>query len=90
MVLDPHIKITALVGGVGGAKLAYGLAQILSPDQLTIIGNVGDDFQLHGLHISPDLDTVMYTLAEVANPATGWGLVGDTWQMIPPATKRSL
>jgi LPPG:FO 2-phospho-L-lactate transferase len=82
MVLGPHIKVAALVGGVGGAKLAYGLAKVLSPEQLSIIGNVGDDFRLYGLHISPDLDTVMYTLAEVANPATGWGLAGDTWQML--------
>jgi LPPG:FO 2-phospho-L-lactate transferase len=80
--LDPQNKVVALVGGVGGAKLAYGLANVLAPDQLTIIGNVGDDFELYGLHISPDLDTVMYTLAEVANPATGWGLAGDTWQML--------
>lgn len=85
MVLDPlnpQNKVVALAGGVGGAKLAYGLSKVLAPDQLTIIGNVGDDFELYGLHISPDLDTVMYTLAEVANPATGWGLTGDTWQML--------
>ena len=81
MGLDPHTKVVALVGGVGGAKLAYGLSKVVSPDRLTIIGNVGDDFELFGLHISPDLDTVMYTLAEVANPQTGWGLAGDTWQM---------
>jgi LPPG:FO 2-phospho-L-lactate transferase len=80
--LDPQNNVVALAGGVGGAKLAYGLANVLAPDQLTIIGNVGDDFELYGLHISPDLDTVMYTLAEVANPATGWGLAGDTWQML--------
>ncbi len=81
MVLAPHLNVVALVGGVGGAKLAYGLAQVLPPEQLAIIGNVGDDFELYGLHISPDLDTVMYTLAGVANPATGWGVTGDTWQM---------
>jgi LPPG:FO 2-phospho-L-lactate transferase len=82
MVLDPHIKVVALAGGVGGAKLAYGLSKILLPEQLTIIGNVGDDFELYGLHISPDLDTAMYTLAEAANPATGWGLAGDTGHML--------
>lgn len=76
------MKVVALAGGVGGAKLVYGLSKILPPDQLTIIGNVADDFQLYGLHISPDLDTVMYTLAGAANPATGWGLAGDTWHMI--------
>jgi LPPG:FO 2-phospho-L-lactate transferase len=82
VLVDPHVKVVALAGGVGGAKLAYGLSKILSPDQLTILSNVGDDFELYGLHISPDLDTVMYTLAEVANPATGWGLTGDTWHML--------
>jgi LPPG:FO 2-phospho-L-lactate transferase len=82
MVLDPRIKVVGLVGGVGGAKLAYGLSKLLSPDQLTLVGNVGDDFTLYGLHISPDLDTVMYTLAEVANPAAGWGIAGDTWNML--------
>ena len=79
MVLNP--RVVALAGGVGGAKLVYGLSKILTPEQLIIIGNVGDDFELYGLHISPDLDTVMYTLAEVANPDTGWGLADDTWQM---------
>jgi LPPG:FO 2-phospho-L-lactate transferase len=82
VLVEPHVKVVALAGGVGGAKLAYGLSKILSPGQLTIIGNVGDDFELYGLHISPDLDTVMYTLAEVANPVTGWGLAGDTWHML--------
>ncbi len=81
------IKIVALAGGVGGAKLVYGLSQVLSPDRLSIVGNVADDFQLYGLHISPDLDTVMYTLAGVANPATGWGLAGDTGQMLDMLTR---
>ncbi|MFP4323097.1 MAG: 2-phospho-L-lactate transferase CofD family protein, partial [Anaerolineales bacterium] len=74
--------IVALAGGVGGAKLAHGLAQILRPEQLTIIGNVGDDFQHYGLHISPDLDTVMYTLAGLANPETGWGVRDESWRML--------
>jgi LPPG:FO 2-phospho-L-lactate transferase len=82
MVLNTQTKVVALAGGVGGAKLVYGLSRILTPDQLTIIGNVGDDFDLYGLHISPDLDTVMYTLAGVANTATGWGLTNETWQML--------
>lgn len=76
------IKVVALAGGVGGAKLVYGLSKVLSPERLSIIGNVADDFKLYGLHISPDLDTVMYTLAGVANPATGWGLTDDTTQML--------
>ncbi len=71
--------MVALAGGVGGAKLAHGFAQILPDDQLTVVVNVGDDFVHYGLHISPDVDTVMYTLAGLANPKTGWGIVDDTW-----------
>jgi LPPG:FO 2-phospho-L-lactate transferase len=74
--------IVALAGGVGGAKLAHGLYQALPPNDLTVIVNTADDFELWGLHISPDLDTVMYTLAGIANPETGWGVAGDTWQML--------
>ncbi|MBI5929703.1 MAG: 2-phospho-L-lactate transferase [Chloroflexi bacterium] len=76
--LNPHV--VALAGGVGGAKLAHGLARILPSGHLTVIVNTGDDFAHRGLHISPDLDTVMYTLGEIANPKTGWGLDGDTFQ----------
>jgi LPPG:FO 2-phospho-L-lactate transferase len=75
-------KVVALAGGVGGAKLAYGLAQIVPPENLTIIVNTGDDFEHLSLHISPDLDTVMYTLANVANPVTGWGLRDENWTMM--------
>jgi LPPG:FO 2-phospho-L-lactate transferase len=71
--------IVALAGGVGGAKLAQGLYGILPPDTLTVVVNTADDFDRFGLHISPDLDTVMYTLAGLANPATGWGIAGDTF-----------
>ncbi len=74
-------KIVALAGGVGGAKLAHGLAQILPPANLTIIVNTGDDFEHWGLNISPDLDTVCYTLAGLANPLTGWGRAEETWQV---------
>lgn len=73
-------KALALCGGVGGAKLAWGLTQTLSPEQLTIVVNTGDDFEHLGLHISPDLDTVMYTLAGINNRELGWGLAGETWQ----------
>jgi 2-phospho-L-lactate transferase/gluconeogenesis factor (CofD/UPF0052 family) len=65
------LKIVLLVGGVGGAKLADGFARLIAPENLTIIVNTGDDFTHLGLHISPDVDTVMYTLAGVANPETG-------------------
>ncbi len=74
-----NLKIVALAGGVGGAKLAHGLAQILPPENLTIIVNTGDDFEHLGLYISPDLDTVCYTLAGLANPLTGWGRKDETW-----------
>ena len=73
------MKIVALAGGVGGAKLVHGFAQILSPEKLTVIVNTGDDFEHLGLSISPDLDTVCYTLAGLANPVTGWGRAGETW-----------
>jgi LPPG:FO 2-phospho-L-lactate transferase len=73
------MKIVALAGGVGGAKLADGLAQILPHQDLTIIVNTGDDFEHLGLHISPDLDTVCYTLAGLANAETGWGRAGESW-----------
>ena len=74
-------NIVALAGGVGGAKLADGLAQLLDK-RLTVIVNTGDDFTHLGLHISPDLDTVMYTLAGIANPETGWGIAGETWNFM--------
>lgn len=76
------MKITALAGGVGGAKLVHGFAQVLSPQELTIIVNTGDDFEHLGLTICPDLDTVCYTLAELANPETGWGRKDETWNAI--------
>jgi LPPG:FO 2-phospho-L-lactate transferase len=73
------MQITALAGGVGGAKLAHGLAHILPPENLTILVNTGDDFEHLGLYICPDLDTVCYTLAGLANPETGWGRADETW-----------
>ena len=73
------MKITALAGGVGGAKLAHGLSLVLPPEDLTIIVNTGDDFEHLGLFISPDLDTVCYTLGGLANPETGWGRMNESW-----------
>ena len=70
--------IVALAGGVGGAKMAQGLQGALPPGDLTLVVNTADDFELYGLHISPDLDTVMYTLAGIADPVNGWGVAGDT------------
>ncbi|MCB0172213.1 MAG: 2-phospho-L-lactate transferase [Anaerolineae bacterium] len=75
-------NVVALAGGVGGSKLAYGLAQVVAPEHLTIIVNTGDDFEHLGLYIAPDLDTVMYTLAGVNNPATGWGVKDESWNMM--------
>jgi LPPG:FO 2-phospho-L-lactate transferase len=81
------MKIVALAGGVGGAKLVHGLAQILPPEDLTIIVNTGDDFEHYGLYICPDLDTVCYTLAGLANPETGWGRIDETWNAIEALSK---
>ena len=72
-------KVLALAGGVGGAKLVVGLAHCLAPEELVVAVNTGDDEEFHGLHVSPDLDTMMYTLAGLSNPETGWGLDGDTF-----------
>ena len=76
------MKWLALAGGVGGAKLALGLSKTLPPSQLTIVVNTGDDEVFHGLHVSPDVDTVMYTLAGLSNPETGWGITGETFQAL--------
>ena len=72
-------RVVALAGGVGGAKLAVGLVHCLQPSELVVVVNTGDDEEFHGLHVSPDLDTMMYTLSGLSNPATGWGLEGDTF-----------
>ncbi|MDP3746375.1 MAG: 2-phospho-L-lactate transferase [Phenylobacterium sp.] len=71
--------VIALCGGVGGAKLAFGLTRVLAPDDLTLVVNTGDDFEHLGLAISPDIDTVAYTLSELADRERGWGLAGETW-----------
>ena len=75
-------RILALAGGVGGARMARGLAGVLDPGSLTIVVNTGDDFEHLGLPVSPDLDTVMYTLAGRANDETGWGVAGETWSFM--------
>ncbi len=74
--------ITALAGGVGAARLLRGMVEVVPPSEITAVVNTGDDTVLHGLHISPDLDTVMYTLADAINPDTGWGLAGETWRVM--------
>lgn len=74
--------IVALAGGVGGAKLVVGLAGVSVPEEITAVVNTADDLEFCGLHVSPDLDTVMYTLAGLANPEQGWGVVSDTTQVL--------
>ena len=75
------LRVVALAGGVGGAKLVVGLDQLLPPGQLTAIVNTGDDFEHFGLKICPDLDTVCYSLAGMADSQHGWGLANETWQV---------
>jgi LPPG:FO 2-phospho-L-lactate transferase len=72
--------ITVLAGGVGAARFLRGLVRVVPPAEITAIVNVGDDLVLHGLHISPDLDTITYTLADQVDAERGWGLSGETWQ----------
>jgi LPPG:FO 2-phospho-L-lactate transferase len=76
------MKVVALAGGVGGAKLAAGLQSVLQAGDLSVVVNTADDFDLWGLRICPDLDTVMYTLAGIANPATGWGIAGESFETL--------
>jgi LPPG:FO 2-phospho-L-lactate transferase len=74
--------IVALSGGIGGAKLALGLSRVLPPEKLVVVANTGDDFEHLGLSISPDIDTVMYTLAGLANQEFGWGRRDETWSFM--------
>jgi LPPG:FO 2-phospho-L-lactate transferase len=74
--------ITALAGGVGAARLLRGLVRVVPPGDVTAVVNTGDDTELHGLHISPDLDTVTYTLAGLNDDERGWGLAGETWEVM--------
>jgi LPPG:FO 2-phospho-L-lactate transferase len=73
------VRVVVLAGGFGGARMAHGFALLGEQVELTVIVNTADDLELHGLAISPDLDTVMYTLAELANAETGWGVRDETW-----------
>jgi LPPG:FO 2-phospho-L-lactate transferase len=74
--------IAALAGGVGAARLLGGMTRVVPERDITVVVNTGDDTVLHGLHVSPDLDTVTYSLAGVVNPETGWGLAGETWAVM--------
>src|SRR5688572_19994225 len=74
--------ITALAGGVGAARFLRGLVDVVPAESVTVIVNTGDDDTFHGLHVSPDIDSVTYTLADAQNPETGWGLAGETFHAI--------
>jgi LPPG:FO 2-phospho-L-lactate transferase len=76
------LRVCALAGGVGGAKLAAGLQIALAPGELSVVVNTADDFDLWGLRVCPDLDTVMYTLAGLANPETGWGVANESFAVL--------
>ena len=74
--------VLALSGGVGGSKLAFGLSKLLSPDQLTILANTGDDFEHLGFTVCPDIDSLLYSLSEINNSELGWGQKGETWNFL--------
>src|SRR5439155_19103512 len=74
--------IIALAGGIGAARFLDGLVRVMRPVDLFVIGNTGDDVEMHGLHVSPDLDTVVYTLAGLANPVHGWGVRGESFRCL--------
>jgi len=74
------VKVTVLAGGVGAARFLKGLISVMDQREITVIANTGDDVELHGLHISPDIDTLVYTLADAIDPERGWGLANETWQ----------
>ncbi len=76
------MRVVCLAGGVGGAKLADGLQRALAPGELSVVVNTGDDLELHSLAVWPDHDTVLYTLAGVADPVQGWGLAGESWSVM--------
>ncbi|HCB34076.1 MAG TPA: 2-phospho-L-lactate transferase [Acidimicrobiaceae bacterium] len=76
------MRVTVLAGGVGAARFLRGLVQVVGPAEVTAVVNVGDDFTLHGLAISPDIDTVCYTLAGEINPETGWGRATESWRVL--------
>lgn len=76
------MKVAALSGGVGGAKLAFGLDRIVGSEDLTLIANTGDDFRHFGLHVAPDIDTLVYTLGALSDPVRGWGLADESWSFM--------
>jgi LPPG:FO 2-phospho-L-lactate transferase len=81
------VKVVALSGGVGGARFLRGLVDVVDPAELTIVGNVGDDVEVLGLHVSPDLDSILYALADVADEERGWGRADETWNALASASE---
>src|SRR5207247_8495252 len=73
------MRIAVLAGGVGGARFVQALTEVVPPSDVTVIANVGDDLEVHGLHVSPDLDTLLYTLAGLGDEERGWGRADETW-----------
>jgi LPPG:FO 2-phospho-L-lactate transferase len=76
------MNVAVLSGGVGGARFLRGLVEVVSPENVTVVGNVGDDLELWGLHVSPDLDSIAYALAGLADEERGWGRAGETWEAL--------
>ena len=81
------MKVVLLSGGGGGARFARGLQSVLAPGELTVIGNVGDDIEILGLHVSPDLDSLLYTLAGLIDVDRGWGRADETWSALESAVE---
>ena len=81
------MRVAALAGGLGGSRFARALAETIGPTNLTVVGNVGDDVEVFGLHVSPDLDTILYTLAGVLDEERGWGRSSETWNVLATASE---
>ncbi len=81
------MNVAVLAGGLGGSRFARALTETLAPSDVTVVGNVGDDLEVAGLHVSPDLDTILYTLAGVLDEKKGWGRAGETWNARDAATE---
>ncbi len=79
------MKVVVLAGGLGGSRFARALAETIDPRELTIVGNVGDDVEVFGLHVSPDLDTILYTLTGRLDEERGWGRKAETWEALDAA-----
>src|SRR4051794_18848275 len=79
------MKVTVLSGGVGGARFLRGVMSVVDPGNVTIVGNVADDIEVLGLHVSPDLDSILYALAGLADEERGWGRAGETWNALGAA-----